>query len=230
VPSWPGAVVLVVQTGLIVALLAQARQRRRAQAEAARRRAELAHAARLSAVGELTASIAHEINQPLGAILSNAEAAELFLDGDPPRVDRLRQILRDIRVEDQRASEVIRKVRALARKQPPESRTLSVNAVVADVLPLVEADARRRQVEVEVDYAARLPEVSGDPSQLRQVVLNLALNGLEALGPPGPGKRIVRIRTGTDGGQVELAASDTGPGVPEEHLSRVFESFFTTCS
>jgi signal transduction histidine kinase len=219
---------LALQTGLIVALLVQARRRRRAEAQAARQRAELAHAARLTAVGELTASVAHEINQPLGAILSNAEAAEMFLDADPPRLDRVRQILGDIREEDRRASEVIREVRALSRKQSPESRPLDLNEVVGDVMALVTADARRRGVEVQMDLGAPLPPVSGDQAQLRQVLLNLALNGLEALGSRGPGERLLRIRTRASGADVELAVSDTGPGLAEEDVPHLFESFFTT--
>jgi signal transduction histidine kinase len=220
--------VLAVQMALIVALLAQARERRKAEADAAQGRADLTHAARLSAVGELTASIAHEINQPLGAILSNAEAAELFLEADPPRLDRVRQILGDIREEDRRASEVIREVRALARKQAPESTPLDVNAIVGDVMTLLAADARRRRIELQTDLASPLPLVSGDRTQLRQVVLNLALNGMEALGPHEPGARLVRIRTRADGSGVELAVSDTGPGLAADRLPRMFESFFTT--
>jgi len=223
-----GALVLAVQSGLIVALLAQARQRKRAESDAARQRADLAHAARLTSVGELTASIAHEINQPLGAILSNAEAAELFLDSDPPKLDRVRRILQDIREEDHRASAVIREVRALARKQPLQAQPLSVNGVVGDVLPLVEADARRRGVAVEADLDTGLPEVSGDRTQLQQVVLNLALNALDALGPTGSGRRRVKIRTQAEDGQVELSVSDTGPGLTEAEIHRLFESFFTT--
>jgi signal transduction histidine kinase len=222
------ALALAVQAGLIVALLAQSRRRQRAEAQAARQRAELAHAARLSAVGELTASVAHEINQPLGAILSNAEAAELFLDADPPRLDRVRQILRDIRQEDRRASQVIQEVRALARKQSPESSPLSLNDAIGDVMALVEADARRRGVAVETDLAASLPDVSGDCIQIQQVLLNLALNGLEALGPPAAGERRLRIETRANGSGVELVVSDTGPGLAPEDVPRVFESFFTT--
>jgi signal transduction histidine kinase len=217
-----------VQTGLIVALLTQARRRRRAEAEASRQRAELAHAARLSAVGQLTAVVAHEINQPLGAILSNAEAAELFLDADPPRLERVRQILRDIQHEDQRASAVIREVRTLARKQSPESKPVDLNAVVRGVMPLLDADARRRAVAVDVDLDGRLPALSGDSTQLQQVVLNLALNALEALGPPGPGDRRIRIRARATDGQLELTVSDTGSGLAAEAVPRLFESFFTT--
>jgi signal transduction histidine kinase len=222
------ALVLLVQSGLIVALLAQAQRRRRAEAEAAQQRAELAHAARLSAVGQLTAAVAHEINQPLGAILSNAEAAELFLVSDPPQLERVRRILRDIQQEDQRASAVIREVRALARKQSPEPKPLDLNDVVRAVVPLVGADARRRFAELELDLDSRPPLTSGDATQLQQVVLNLALNGLDALGRPAPGARRIRIVTRSGDGHVELTVADTGPGIAEEALPRLFESFFTT--
>jgi signal transduction histidine kinase len=223
-----GGTAIAVQTGLIVALLAQARRRRQAEAEASRQRAELTHAARLSTVGQLTAVVAHEINQPLGAILSNAEAAELFLDADPPQLERVRRILQDIQHEDQRASAVIHEVRALARRQSPEVRAVDLNDVVRGVMPLIEADARRRGVEVELDLAGRLPALSGDGTQLQQVVLNLALNALEALGPPGPGDRRVRISTRGTNAQRELTVSDTGPGLAKEVIPRLFESFFTT--
>jgi signal transduction histidine kinase len=219
---------LAVQTGLIVALLVQARQRKRAEAEAARQRADLVHTARLSAVGELVASIAHEINQPLGAILSNAEAAEILLEADPPGLDKVRRILGDIREEDQRASAVIRQVRAISRKQSPGTAPLDLNAVVADVVALVGADGRRRGVAVATDLEPGLPMVNGDRTQLQQVVLNLAINALDAVGPTGPGARRVRIRTRASDGGIELSVSDTGPGIEAEHLHRLFESFFTT--
>ncbi len=224
------ALALAVQSGLIVALLAQARRRRRAETEATRQRAELGHAARLSAVGELTASIAHEINQPLGAILSNAEAAELYLESDPPHLDGVRRILQDIREEDRRASDVIRQVRAMARKQSPEARPFDLNEVVTDLLPLLEADARRRFARVELDLAPDLAPLNGDRTQLQQVVVNLALNGLDALGRPGPGDRRVVVRTRADDAQVELTVSDTGTGLDPEHLPQLFEPFFTTKS
>jgi signal transduction histidine kinase len=223
------AVVLLVQTGLIVALLAQSRRRRQAELDAQRQRAELAHASRLSAVGQLTASIAHEINQPLGAILSNAEAAEMFLDADPPRLDRVRQILADIGHEDRRASEVIRHVRSLLGKAPPEMRTLALNDVARDVLDLVAGDASRRGVALEAVLDTALPPIHGDRVQLQQALLNLVLNGMEAMEHASNGDRRISVRTRrADDASVELAVADTGPGIPEQQIPHLFESFFTT--
>lgn len=221
---------LTLQTGLIVALLVQARRRRRAEEEARQQREALAHAARLSTVGELSASITHEINQPLGAILSNAEAAELLLANDPPRIDEVRQILEDIRAEDRRASDVIHEVRVLARKQAVEEVPLDLNGVVGDLMALIEAEGRRRRIAVDTDLEPELPPVQGDPTRLGQVVLNLALNALDAVGDEGPGAREVLLRTRSADGRVELAVSDSGPGLVDEHLPRLFEPFFTTKS
>ncbi len=222
------ALTLLVQAGLIVALLVQSRRRKQAELETLHQRGELAHAARLSAVGQLTASIAHEINQPLGAILSNAEAAELFLSGDPPQLERVRQILADIGDEDRRASEVIRRVRSLLRKTPPELQPLSLNDVVREVLGLVGGDALRRGIALEPDLSP-LPQVRGDRVQLQQALLNLVLNAMEALEQAKPGERRIVVHTAlADDGSVELVVSDTGPGIPEERLPQVFESFYTT--
>jgi C4-dicarboxylate-specific signal transduction histidine kinase len=221
--------VLVVQAGLIVALLVQSRRRRRAELEAQRQRTELAHASRLSAVGQLTASIAHEINQPLGAILSNAEAAQMFLGADPPGLDRVRQILADIADEDRRASEVIRHVRSLLRKAPPEMQTLGLNDVARDVLALVGGDARRRGVALESELHPTLPPIRGDRVQLQQALLNLILNGLEALDRGASAERRITVRTQpAEESSVELVVADTGPGIPEPLIPRLFESFFTT--
>jgi signal transduction histidine kinase len=218
---------LVVQTALIAALLVQSRRRRRAELDAQRQRAELAHASRLSAVGQLTASIAHEINQPLGAILSNAEAAEMFLDADPPRLDRVRQILADIGHEDRRASEVIRHVRSLLRKAPPEMQPLALNDVARDVLDLVRGDAERRGIALQVELGGPLPAIRGDRVQLQQALLNLILNSMDALqGGNGEGRIVVSTRAEKEA--VELAVADNGPGIPAERLPHVFDSFYTS--
>lgn len=198
-----------------------------------RKRAEfalqnLAHAARLAVVGELTGSIAHEINQPLGAILSNAEAAEMLLETDAPPMQELRDILADIRKDDLRASEVIRRVRGLLRKREAQMSPLNINEVADEVIHMVSADARHRQVVIDCRFAADLPPLRGDRVHLQQVLLNLILNGLDAMADtPAPGRRIV-VRTERDGDAVKVCVVDSGHGIAPDQLNAAFESFFTT--
>ena len=202
---------------------------KQSEAEVLRQRAELAHAARVSTLGELAASVAHELNQPLGAILANAEAAELFLQQNPPALDELRAILADIRKDDERAGEVIRRMRALLRKRALERLPLEINSLVEDVLQLVSGDAALRGVSLSADLGPSLPQISGDRVHLQQVLLNLILNGMDALADqPRERRRIsVRTRLGTDN-RVELAVIDSGPGLEPDSLLRLFEPFYTT--
>ena len=198
----------------------------RKRAEDANQR--LAHASRLAVMGELTASIAHEINQPLGAILSNADAAELLLEADPGRLDEVRRILADIRKDDLRASQVIRRMRELLGKRALERQPLDLNEVTSGVLQLLGADAARRGVALETDLAPGLPAVHGDRVHLQQVLLNLLLNGMEAMADtPAPQRRLA-VRTARSDSGVEVAVTDSGPGIPPERLPRLFDSFFTT--
>ena len=197
----------------------------RKRAEEARQ--ELAHASRLALVGELTASITHEINQPLGAILSNADAAEMLLDSAPQSLDEVRQILADIRKDDLRASDVIRRLRALLRKRTLENQPVDLNELTADILVLVRAETRRRRVAVETQLAPDLPLVRGDRVQLQQVLLNLLLNGMEAM-TDMPGEKKLTVRTALNQGGVEIAVSDRGIGIPEDRLPHVFDPFFST--
>jgi two-component system sensor kinase FixL len=204
-------------------------QRRQAELEAARQRAELAHINRVSTVGELAVALAHELNQPLGAILSNAEAAEMFLNQEPPALEDVREILADIRKDDQRAGEVIQRMRALLRKREMEVRPLDVKELTRDVLKLVGADAALRKTAISAELAPGLPAISGDRAQLQQVLLNLILNGMEAMGTVPEGERQLIVRTGNGGnGTVEIAVSDSGPGIPADKLPKLFEPFFTT--
>jgi PAS domain S-box-containing protein len=198
----------------------------RKQAEEARQ--ELAHSSRLAVLGELTASIAHEINQPLGAILGYADAAEMLLQSSPPAVDQVREILGHIRKDDLRASEVIRRLRALLRKRELEHQLLDLNEVVSDVVLLVRAEARRRGITVEPIPGYEFPVVRGDKVHLQQVLLNLVFNGMEAMADV-PGQKRVTVRTGVnENGSVEVAVSDTGPGVLPDRLPRLFDPFFST--
>jgi PAS domain S-box-containing protein len=198
-----------------------------------RKRAEvamqnLAHAARLAVVGELTGSIAHEINQPLGAILNNAEAAEMLLEAPEPHMAEVRNILADIRKDDLRASEVIRRVRGLLRKREPQMLPIDINEVADEVVHLVSADARQRKVEIACQYATDLPALRGDRVHLQQVLLNLIINGLDAMADtPEPRRRIV-VRTEADGSGVGVRVIDAGHGIPPDKLRAAFESFFTT--
>lgn len=187
----------------------------------------LAHATRLALLGELTASIAHEINQPLGAILSNAEAAEMLLNAG--KLDQVGQILADIRRDDLRASEVIQHVRGLVGRREPRLERVEINDVVTLALRLVSAEAERRGVRIETQLADGLPAIEGERIALKQVLLNLTLNGMEAMGDTSAIRRRMVVTTQASGAEwVEIAVFDAGPGIPEEKLGRIFDSFFTT--
>ena len=181
------------------------------------------------AVTSVGAAVAHELNQPLGAILSNSDAAELLLESAGPQLDDIRQILADIRRDDLRASEVIKHLRALLRKREVELLPLDLNEVVADALRLVDGESRRRGIEVETESSAVLPAVSGDKTQLQQVLLNLVLNGMEAMAESPAAKRRLTVRTSGDRNEeAEVAVTDTGPGISRDRLPRLFDAFFTT--
>jgi signal transduction histidine kinase len=187
----------------------------------------LAHVSRLAVVGELTASIAHEINQPLGAILSNADAAEILVGRDPVPVAELRQIVEDIRKDGMRAGEVIRHMRALLRRRELTMQPFDLNRAIGDVLGLTGADLGRHRVKVETSLGP-IPPVLGDQVHLQQVVLNLILNGVDAMSALPAGKRRLGIATARREAGVEVTVWDSGPGIAAEDLGRLFDSFFTT--
>jgi len=204
-------------------------EHKQADQELQRQREELAHVSRVSVMGELAASVAHELNQPLGAILSNAEAAELFLKQDPPALGELSAILADIRKDDERAGEVIRRMKALLRKHELERQPLEVNPLVEDGLRLVSADAALRKIGISAELTPGLPPIRGDRIHLQQVLLNLILNAMEAMSKQPPERRRLTVRTSrTDDSAVELSVADSGPGIQPENLPRLFEPFFTT--
>lgn len=217
------------QAALIAALLVQRQRRRSAELALQRHRGELFHATRLATMGELTASIAHEVNQPLGAILANVDAAEMLLDSDNARPEALRQILADVRRDDLRASEVIRRLRALLAKHESEREALEVNEAIGEVLRVLAAEIRRRDVALETAFDDGLPSVLGDRVQLQQVVLNLVVNAMDAVADMTAGRRrvVVSTRQTAEGG-VEIAIADRGPGIGAEQIEKLFESFYTT--
>src|SRR5262245_19988357 len=221
--------IFALQAAMIAGLLLQRMRRRRAELELQRNREELAHVTRVSTVGELTTSVAHELNQPLGAILSNAEAAEMFLAADPPALNEVRDILADIRKDDQRASEVIRRMRGLLRKHELAPQAIEINDAVEEVLKLLSIDASTRKVSIKFEGTADLPRIWYDPVHFQQVVLNLVLNGMEAMNGLPAEKRQVVVRTGPgDNGTVKVAVADSGHGIPVDRLPKLFQPFFTT--
>jgi two-component system sensor kinase FixL len=194
-------------------------------------RQEIAHVGRVSMMGQLASALAHEINQPLGAILRNAEAAELFLQNASPDLDEIRAILADIRRDDQRAGSVIDRMRGLLKRNNLDTRPVDVGELVGDVVALIRADAVARHVELSLDLPGRLPPVLGDRVHLQQVLLNLILNGLDALNGTNRENRLVSVSARLDETHsIEIAVSDTGHGIPVEKLQQVFDPFFTTKS
>jgi len=222
------AAAFLVQGGLISGLLHERRRRMVAEVESRQRLAELAHANRYSAVGELTTSIAHELNQPLGSILTNAETAELMLSANTPDINEVRQILADIRRDDQRASEVIRRLRSVLKKTPFEIRDIALNGTVREALGLVKAVADGRRIALTYTPLTTDLHVRGDPVQLQQVILNLIINAMDAVTDADAGRREISVSTLRAGNQAEVRITDTGPGIAPADLAKVFDPFFTT--
>jgi C4-dicarboxylate-specific signal transduction histidine kinase len=203
-------------------------QRRRAEEEARRQREELAHALRVTTMGELAGSLAHEINQPLAVIVTSAQAAQRLLDGRRPDRAELRGALTDIADQGKHAAQVIGRLRALFRKADSERQLLDVGELITGMASLVRHDVERRRIEMTLDCPPRLPLVSGDSIQLQQVILNLLVNACEAMSTvDGPRDLIVASRE-RPGVGIELTISDTGPGLKESELERIFEPFVTT--
>jgi signal transduction histidine kinase len=222
------AIALVAQTLLIAALLLQRRRRRAAELSLQAQRVQLLHASRLAVAGELTASIAHEINQPLGAILSNADAAEMLIQSDQLSRDELLQILADIKRDDLRASEVIKRLRALLARHDTERRRFDLNEAVDATAGILRAEARRRVIAVEYLPRASRADVTGDPVQIQQVIINLMLNAFDASAEVPEDARRVRIETRDIADGVQVLVRDFGVGIAPTDLPRVFDSFFST--
>jgi PAS domain S-box-containing protein len=190
---------------------------------------EIAHAGRVSLMGQLASALAHEINQPLGAILRNAEAAELFLQSPSPNLDEIREILADIRKDDQRAGDVISRMRMLLKRNELAERSLDVRELVSNTMTLVQFEASARQIRLEVVMADDLPPIRGDAVHLQQVLLNLITNGMDALDETKHMNPQIRVTASLDGQQtVEIAVSDTGDGIPNDKFAHIFDPFFTT--
>jgi PAS domain S-box-containing protein len=213
--------------GLVLAIVTDITARRQAELIATRQRAELTHLSRVAVLGELSASLAHEINQPLTAILSNAEAARRYLDRDSVDLEQVREIVDDIISDDQRAGEVIRRLRAMLRKEEVPHVDLDLNAAIHGVLRIMHSELVNRGVVVETSLSATLPLISADPVQMQQVLLNLLVNACDAMADR-PRPRVLTVRTFDRDGVVWTEIGDRGSGIPEADLERIFEPFVTS--
>jgi signal transduction histidine kinase len=220
---------LIQQLQLIGEVFANALSRKQGDLEAQRLRQELAHIGRVSAMGELTASLAHELSQPLTAILNNAEAVQCLLAGDAVNLELVREAVADIVADDRRAGEVIHRLRVLLKKGDLEFGWLDANAMVSEVAWLVRSDAIGRNVCMRLELGPDLPDVRGDRVQLQQVVLNLVLNGFESMRQTGPGERLLVIRTARDSAAaVGISVRDSGSGFDATDNDRMFQPLYTT--
>jgi two-component system sensor kinase FixL len=215
---------------LVLASIVDITERKLAELEAARQRHDLAHLARVTALGELSSSLAHELTHPLTAILSNAQAAQRFLADDNVDLDEVREILNDIVIQDQRAGDVIHSLRLMLKKGELQEHCddVDLNEVIRDVVNLMRSDLINRNVTLDTDLAQKLPAITGDRVQLQQVLLNLALNGCEAMADYNSSERRLLIASQWENGAVRVSVADRGSGIPEEKMQQVFERFFTT--
>jgi two-component system, LuxR family, sensor kinase FixL len=192
-------------------------------------RKEIALVDRVSMMGQLASALAHEINQPLGAILRNAEAAELFMQNASPDFEEIRAIFADIRKDDERAGNVIDRMRGLLKRQSLDRRPVDVGELVGEVAALLRSDAAARHVKLELAVADHLPRLIGDAVHLQQVLLNLIVNGMDALDGATVKERRVCVTASLDGPDaVEIAVSDSGQGIPADTFTHIFDPFFTT--
>jgi len=228
---WQGLAVLAViliQAALISILLHERKKRSNAELEAHQRLSELAHVGRQATAGELSSSIAHELNQPLGAILTNAETAELILQSPSPDLTELKDIVADIRRDDQRASEVIHRMRSFLKRTPFELKNVDLNDIMREAFDFLAVQATSSNVALYFEAFPEALPIRGDAVQLQQVILNLVVNSIEAMSAMPYGRAVIG-RTELNGGSSAIVSiSDFGPGLPSKRSNEVFDPFFTT--
>jgi signal transduction histidine kinase len=226
-----GLAVLLLQAVVISWLLFERSRRRKAEEEAGLRRREVVRLNRVVTANVLSSSIAHELNQPLGAILSNTEAAQILLKSNPPDLTQIGDILGDIVRDEQRASEIIVGLRNLLNnRNETDLQYFDLNDTVQEVVRIVAPEAARRKIALTTECTPDALPVRSDPIHLQQVMLNLAMNGMDAMEGCEAGTRNLKIRTqqNPESGTVEVTVADSGKGIPEENLTSIFDAFFTT--
>src|SRR6266513_224904 len=203
--------------------------RKQAELEALQHREELSHLSRVAAVGELTASIAHELNQPLSGITSNASAGQRFIDRGDVDLRELRELLGDIMADGRRAGDVIRSIQRMVKKSVPARQRVNLNDVVINVARMISPNAMLQSCKLETLLESNLPVIEADPIQLQQVLLNLMINGFDAMhDTPAPDRKLVIATERNGAGTIRTSVRDYGVGIPEEARERMFEQFFTT--
>jgi C4-dicarboxylate-specific signal transduction histidine kinase len=224
-----GVSFIILETFLIIVLFVNLHKRKQAEFEAEQHRNELAHVTRVATMGELSSSLAHELNQPLTAIRNYANAGVRFLSQGEPDLGRARDALAGIIRGDRRAAEVIRRIREFLKKEESRLLPLNMNHVIQGILRLIRSDSFLEGFSIETDLASWLPAVPGDRVQLQQVVLNLLLNAVDATNRAEPDLRKVVIRTENEEGRgVKVSVRDFGSGIEEAHLGKVFEPYYST--
>jgi PAS domain S-box-containing protein len=218
------------EPSMILVSIVDISERRLNERRAATQRDEIAHLSRVAMLGELSGSLAHELNQPLAAILSNAQAAQRLLARDPPQIQTVTEILADIVSSDRRAGAVIERLRSMLRKEDVKHALLDLNHVAEESLRLMHSDLLDRRVSVDTSFAQNLPPVSGDRVQLQQVMLNLLINGCDAVAGRGREARLHVSSRVTERGGVAIAISDNGDGIAPQDIERIFEPFVTSKS
>jgi C4-dicarboxylate-specific signal transduction histidine kinase len=214
----------------IVGAVMDITEARRAQQALQAAQAELAHATRVTTLGEMTASIAHEVNQPLAGIVTNGEAGLRWLTREVPQVEEARQAIERIIRDADRASGVVRRIRALAKKAAPEMTRLDINDVIHDAMQLVQREVLNHRVALRLELASGLPAVVGDRVQLQQVIINLVMNGIEAMADVPEQQRWLVVRSQVQDSRVLVAVQDAGTGIDPENANRLFSAFYTTKS
>jgi signal transduction histidine kinase len=217
------------QMGLGLVCFVDISDRVKAQAMLVQVQAEFARAARVSMLGELTASIAHEVSQPLTAISTNTEASLLWLASSPPDVEEIRELCNRNSAEVQRAVNIVHGIRAMAIGASPDQQRGSLNSVIEHAMSFLRAELQQQDVALELDLAPNLPQILADPVQIQQVFVNLALNAVQAMVLGNTPKRRLTIRTvSIDPSFLCAEIDDTGPGIAADHIDRLFQSFFST--
>jgi signal transduction histidine kinase len=221
-------VIILLQSALVASLLLERRRRRTAEIAVQQQHVALAHASRLAVAGELTAAIAHEINQPLGAVQTNADTAEVILQAGGDRREDLLRLVGRIRNDNLRASEVIRRLRTLLAKHEPRRQPLDLNVILPDVEAFLRPELQRRQLSLVLRVAANPARILGDETQIQQVLINLLLNAMEALAGAEPARRSILVQVECGAENHVVYVKDQGPGFADSDLSKLFDSFFST--